>query len=127
MSKTTTKPETLGIPELSASLAEAHDLTKARAKAILDSLRDEIVQALLAGDVDMVLTDAASGRGYIGANPDKLKIVGGPLGAEDFGFIFKQGSDLVKPFNAAIATMKKDGFLEHLNTRWFYMYDASSK
>ena len=49
MSKTTTKPETLGIPELSASLAEAHDLTKARAKAILDSLRDEIVQALLAG------------------------------------------------------------------------------
>ena len=47
MSKTTTKPETLGIPELSASLAEAHDLTKARAKAILDSLRDEIVQALL--------------------------------------------------------------------------------
>ena len=85
------------------------------------------VQALLAGDVDMVLTDAASGRGYIGANPDKLKIVGGPLGAEDFGFIFKQGSDLVKPFNAAIATMKKDGFLEHLNTRWFYMYDANSK
>ncbi len=49
MSKPTTKPETLGIPELSASLAEAHDLTKARAKAILDSLRDEIVQALLAG------------------------------------------------------------------------------
>ena len=49
MSKTTTQPETLGIPELSASLAEAHDLTKARAKAILDSLRDEIVQALLAG------------------------------------------------------------------------------
>ncbi len=34
------------------------------------------VQALLAGDVDMVLVDAASGRGYIGANPDKLKIVG---------------------------------------------------
>lgn len=43
------KPETLGIPELSASLAEAHDLTKARAKAILDGLRDEIVEAVLAG------------------------------------------------------------------------------
>ena len=46
------------------------------------------VQALIAGDVDMVLVDAASGRGYIGANPDKLKIVGDPLGTEDFGFIF---------------------------------------
>ena len=44
------------------------------------------VQALIGGDVDMVLVDAASGRGYIGANPDKLKIVGDPLGSEDFGF-----------------------------------------
>jgi ABC-type amino acid transport substrate-binding protein len=85
------------------------------------------VQALLSGDVDMVLTDAASGRGYVGANPDKLKIVGDPIGSDNFGFIFKKGSDLVKPFNAAIATMKKDGFLEHLNNRWFFLYDANSK
>ena len=42
MSKTVVKPETIGIPELSASLAEAHDLTKARAKAMLDGLRDEV-------------------------------------------------------------------------------------
>ena len=47
MSKTA-KPETLGIPELDAALADANDLTKARAKAILDGLRDEIVNALLA-------------------------------------------------------------------------------
>ena len=85
------------------------------------------VQALLTGDVDIVLTDAASGRGYIGANPDKLKIVGDPIGSDDFGFIFKPGSDLVKPFNAAIATMKKDGFVDHLNNRWFFLYDPSSK
>ena len=85
------------------------------------------VQALLTGDVDMVLTDAASGRGYVGANPDKLKIVGDALGSEDFGFIFKLGSDLVKPFNAAIATMKEDGFLDHLNNRWFFLYDANAK
>jgi ABC-type amino acid transport substrate-binding protein len=85
------------------------------------------VQALLAGDVDMVLTDAASGRGYIGANPDKLKIVGDPLGAEDFGFIFTPKSDLVAPFNAALTTMKADGFSEQLNTRWFFMYDPTSR
>ena len=34
------------------------------------------VQALITGDVDMVLVDAASGRGYVGANPDQLKIQG---------------------------------------------------
>jgi polar amino acid transport system substrate-binding protein len=80
------------------------------------------VQALLAGDVDMVLMDASGSRGYIGANPEKLKIVGEPLGTEEFGFIFKKGSDLVAPFNAAIESMKKDGYLEHLNTKWFFLY-----
>lgn len=49
MTKTTSKPETLGIPELAASLAETHDLTKARAKAMMDGLRDDIVENLLAG------------------------------------------------------------------------------
>jgi ABC-type amino acid transport substrate-binding protein len=85
------------------------------------------VQALISGDVDLVLMDAASSRGYIGANPDKLKLVGEPLGTEEFGFIFTPGSDLVAPFNAAIETMKQDGFLEHLNTCWFFMYDPTAQ
>jgi len=88
---------------------------------------DASVQALLAGDVDMVLMDQASSRGYIGANPDKLKVIGEPLGTEEFGFIFTPGSDLVAPFNAAIATLKQDGFIDHLNTRWFFLYDPTAK
>ncbi|HQY91634.1 transporter substrate-binding domain-containing protein [Caldilinea sp.] len=83
------------------------------------------VQALLAGDVDMVLVDAASGRGYIGANPDKLKIVGDAIKSEDFGFIYPPGSDLVAPFNAAIESMQQDGYLDELNTKWFFLYDPS--
>ncbi len=85
------------------------------------------VQALINGDVDLVLMDAASSRGYIGANPDKLKVIGEPLGTEEFGFIFTPQSDLVAPFNAAIQTMKEDGFLEHLNTRWFFLYDPTAQ
>ena len=84
------------------------------------------VQALLTGDVDMVLMDAASSRGYIGANPDQLKIVGEPLASEDFGFIFTPDSDLVEPFNAAIATMKVDAFFDHLNNKWFFRYDPGA-
>jgi polar amino acid transport system substrate-binding protein len=80
------------------------------------------VQALLAGDVDVVLMDAASTKGYVGANPGKLKTIGGPLGTEDFGFIFKPGSDLVAPFNAAIESMRADGTLDKLNTKWFFEY-----
>ena len=50
MSKIAVKPETIGIPELSATLAETHDLTKARAKSILDGVRDHIVETLLTGN-----------------------------------------------------------------------------
>ena len=83
------------------------------------------VQALLTGDVDMVLMDAASRKGYIGANPDKLETIGDPLGTEEFGFIFTPGSDLVEPFNAAIAQMAADGYLDYLNNRWFFHIDPN--
>ena len=83
------------------------------------------VQALITGDVDMVLVDAASGRGYIGANPDKLKIAGEAIKSEDFGFIFPKGSDLVAPFNAAIDSLKQDGYNDYLNTKWFFLYDPN--
>jgi polar amino acid transport system substrate-binding protein len=73
----------------------------------------------------MVLMDATSGQGYIGANPDQLKMIGDPLGTEEYGFIFTPGSDLVAPFNAAIQSMKEDGFLDQLNTRWFVEYDPN--
>ena len=53
----------------------------------------------------------------------KLKLVGDPLGTEEFGFIFTPGSDLVEPFNAAIESMKEDGFLDKLNTKWFFEYN----
>lgn len=85
------------------------------------------VQALIAGDVDTVLVDAASGRGYIGANPDALKIVGDPIKSEEFGFIFTPGSDLIDPFNAAIAALRADGTLDALDTKWFFEYDPSAE
>jgi polar amino acid transport system substrate-binding protein len=80
------------------------------------------VQALITGDVDTVLMDATSARGYIGANPGKLKVIGTPLGREEFGFILTPGSDLVAPINAALAAMKADGTLERLNQKWFFEY-----
>jgi len=80
------------------------------------------VQALKVGDVDVVLTDSTAGKGYVDASDGKLKLIGGPLGTEDFGFIFPKGSDLVAPVNAAIAAMKADGAIEALNRKWFLDY-----
>jgi polar amino acid transport system substrate-binding protein len=84
------------------------------------------VQALISGDVDMVLLDKASSAGYIGANAGKLQLIGGPLGAEDFGFIFTQKSDLVGPFNEALKALKADGTLDALSKKWFFDYYAAA-
>ena len=80
------------------------------------------VQALRAGDVDLVLTDGTAGNGYVEASDGGLKIIGEKLGTEDFGFIFPLGSDLVEPINAAIASMYEDGTIDALNTKWFLEY-----
>jgi polar amino acid transport system substrate-binding protein len=82
------------------------------------------VQALKTGDVDLVLMDKTSAAGYMGASPNSFKIVGDPLGTEEFGFIFKPGSDLVAPINAAIKSLKDDGTIDKLNQKWFYDYQA---
>jgi polar amino acid transport system substrate-binding protein len=83
------------------------------------------VQALIIGDVDMVLVDAASGRGYIGANPDALQIVGDAIKSEEFGFIFPKGSELNAAISAAIASMQSDGYTDYLDSKWFFLTDPN--
>ena len=80
------------------------------------------IQALRTGDVDLSLSDSTAANGYVAASEGALKIIGEPLGAEDFGFIFPKGSDLVAPIDAAIAAMQADGTLEALNKKWFLDY-----
>ena len=80
------------------------------------------VEALKAGDVDLVLTDGTAGAGYVEASAGGLKIIGGKLGVEDFGFIFPKGSDLVAPMNAGIAALQADGTIAALNKTWFLDY-----
>ena len=83
------------------------------------------VQALQSGDVDTVLMDQTSANGYIGANPGAFKVIGTPLGSEDFGFILPPESDLVAPVNAALAQIKADGTMDTLQQKWFYEYNSA--
>jgi polar amino acid transport system substrate-binding protein len=68
--------------------------------------------------------DKTSAAGYMGASPNSFKIVGEPLGTEEFGYIFTPGSDHVGPVNAAIQSMRDDGTLDALNRKWFFEYQA---
>jgi polar amino acid transport system substrate-binding protein len=80
------------------------------------------LEALKAGDVDLTLSDSTAANGYVAASNGGLKIIGEPLASEDFGYIFPKGSDLVVPFNAAIASMRADGTMDALNQKWFVDY-----
>lgn len=63
--------------------------------------------------------DETAGQGYIGVNADQLKLVGESLSSDELGFIFPKGSDLVEPFNAAIAEMQANGTLDALAEKYF--------
>ena len=78
-----------------------------------------IVQALINGDIDGTVMDNVAGEGYIGANPDKLKLVGEELTSEELGFVFPKGSDLLEPVNLALADMEADGTLAEIYAKWF--------
>ena len=80
------------------------------------------VQALKSGDVDAVIADQAASAGYIGADPGAFKTVGTAIKSEPLGFILTPGSDLVAPFNEALAAIKADGTLDALTKKWFFDY-----
>lgn len=77
------------------------------------------IEALLNGDVDAVIIDETSGQGYVGVNADKLKLVGNTLKSDQLGFIFPKGSDLILPFNGALAVMRAEGTLDKLAQKYF--------
>jgi polar amino acid transport system substrate-binding protein len=77
------------------------------------------IQALIAGDVDVVIIDDAAGLGYIGENADQIETIDDPLQSDPLGFIFPLESDLVDPVNEAIQAMRDDGTMEELGREWF--------
>ncbi len=79
----------------------------------------DAVQALISKDADAVVIDDTAGQGYVGVNADKVMLLNGKLIGQQLGFIYPKGSDLVKPFNAAIEAIKADGALNKLNEKWF--------
>lgn len=77
------------------------------------------VQSLLAGDIDAVIIDETAGLGYQGANAEDLKLVGDSLSSDQLGFVFPKGSDLVAPFNAAMAELRANGTFDRLAEKYF--------
>ena len=78
-----------------------------------------VVQSVISGDNCIAIIDETSGQGYVGANAGAVKLVGESLSSDELGFIFPKGSDLVAPFNFALAQMKADGSLDTISAEFF--------
>jgi polar amino acid transport system substrate-binding protein len=74
--------------------------------------------ALQTGDVDVLLTDGVNAGIFEANSGGAIKPVGDAFAGEDFGIAFPPGSELVAPFNAAIAAMRADGFLAGLDEKY---------
>ncbi len=85
------------------------------------------VQALHAGDVDVVLSDPTGASANLSRFPNAFKIVGNPLPGEDYAFILKKGSPLKAPIDAALAAMARDGTLDRLNKKWLQPLPPAAK
>ena len=79
----------------------------------------EAVNAMITQQADIVVADNSFAKQYLTQNADKIKILEEPLLTQYLGFVFPKGSDLVAPFNAALAAMKADGTLDTLEKKWF--------
>jgi polar amino acid transport system substrate-binding protein len=48
------------------------------------------------------------------------------LYTDPLAFVFPKESDLVGPINAALESMKYDGYLDYLERKWFFIFQPPS-
>ena len=80
---------------------------------------DFAIAAVISGDADASIVDEVAGLGYMGANKDKVKLVGEGLQTDPLGFAFPDGSPLVAVVNEGLAYMKDNGKLQEINDKFF--------
>jgi len=81
---------------------------------------DLAVKSLLNKDVDAVVIDNTAASGYMGTNPDQLKVAGEKFTSEGLGIVVREGDkELQGAFNAALKVLKENGTLDRLYQKWF--------
>jgi len=80
---------------------------------------DFAIAAVISGDADASIVDEVAGLGYMGANKNKVKLVGEGLQTDPLGFAFPEGSPLVDVINQGLALMKENGKLQEINDKFF--------
>lgn len=92
---------------------------KIKEAVILDGL-DTAMMQLINGDVQAVINDKPVNEAYMKKQPDKVKMVGKALNAENYGFaVAKDNKELLEKINKGLANIKEDGTFDKLVDEWF--------
>ena len=98
---------------------ELKDAGKIKEAVILDGL-DTCMMKLINGDVAAVINDKPVTEAYMKKQPDKIKMVGEALNAENYGFAVQKGNkELLDKINAGLKNIKDDGTYDKLIDEWF--------
>lgn len=84
-----------------------------------DHLSDS-VEALINDEISAVVADAPVLEYYTHSHPDApLEVVGNIFSPDKYGFVFPQGSSLMKPASVAIIGAHEAGELGKLKSKYF--------
>ncbi len=98
---------------------ELKEAGKIKDSVIVDGL-DTAMMQLINGDVSAVINDKPVNEAYMKKQPNKVKMVGDALNAENYGFAVAKGNDeLLEKINKGLANIKKDGTYDELVDEWF--------
>ena len=84
------------------------------------------IQALISGDVDMVILDDISAKGYMRSTGGRVKVLDEVLSQEEIAYIFPKGSPLVQQFNESIRAFAQDGTIDELAEKWFVRFEEQN-
>ena len=97
---------------------ELKEAGKIKDSVIVDGL-DTAMMQLINGDVSAVINDKPVNEAYMKKQPNKVKMVGDALNAENYGFAVAKGNDeLLEKINKGLANIKKDGTYDELVDEW---------
>lgn len=76
-------------------------------------------QDLLNKQIDAVIADNPLALGYVGKNPDRLKVVGDVFTSEFYGIaVCKDKADLLAKIDSGLKAVKAEGLIEKLIDKW---------
>ncbi len=111
----------IGVATASTSLNAVENIVKPNGGAKVFNSNEDAVAQLQAGQIDAIVVDTPVAFYLTGAVLDDGVVVGtidGTENGDEFGIVLPKGSSLTSKVSAAIDTLRKNGTLKELETKW---------